>query len=802
MRSQRFTDDYGGRTYHFCCAGCRMVFAMLMAAADAPDPSRFKETDLYRRCLAAGVVPASAADVVATAPTRSTATLNEVLPSKDPLLLFDERIEGMWCPACAWVISAALDRVAGVHAARCDFATDRLRCRFDPAKVRPDEIRQTVARLGYTVAAERWETAGERGSRREFVRLALCALLSANIMMLSWALYAGFFTTIGTEGIGDISWPIMLMATAVMLYGGGPIARKAWSGVRHGAPGMEALIVLGAGSAYVYSLANWWAGSLHLYFDTCAMLITLLLLGKRLESQAKQRVGRELEGFLSLQPAKVRRCSAEWPQGHYVALAQLKPGEEFQVAAEEVVPADGRIMHGEGLLDLSAITGEPRPVGVQTGDAVLSGGRLVSGALYVQAQQVGAESLLGQMIAVVQESLSRKTMLETRGDRLLAWFVPLMAGLAALTGLVGFALGLTLDQSLVRAVTVLVIACPCALGIAIPLARIAGISGAARRGILVKDFNAFEQAAHPHHIVLDKTGTVTLGRWSVERVVPQAGRSEEEAVALAMGLEAGVDHTIARAIIAYGRRQGMEPKNVASVQAQAEGIRGQWEEKELRIGSRRFAAPETAAPDAAAPDASLSEVVLSVDGQIWAIFYFGDELRAAMAETVARFEQCGLTPHLISGDDEKTTLCVARRIGIGHASGRLLPNDKAEYIRRLQAGGRRVVMVGDGINDAPALSRADLAAAVHSGSPLAQHAAAVTLMRAHPAQLLDFFQWARQVDRTVRQNLRGAVVYNLVSIPIAMAGLLSPLVAVTAMLLSSLTVIGNTLRLVRRGGRS
>lgn len=777
-----------------------MVFAMLMAAADTPDPSRFKDTDLYRRCLAAGVVPASAAelaDAEALGVEKNEAVDAETI-ADDRTLPLEERIEGMWCPACAWVIGNALGRLAGVCGVQCDFSTDRLSCRYDPARVRPDEIRQAVTRLGYRVAASGADGAADPELRREFVRLALCALLSANVMMLSWALYSGFFTSIGSEGVGYLSWPIAMMATVVMIYGGGPVLRKAWSGIRHGAPGMEALIVLGAGSAYFYSLLNAWMGSLHLYFDTAAMLVTLLLLGKLLERQAKQRVRRDLEGFQALQPTKVRLCGNTGDRGRYVAMEQLGPGDFFRVVPEETAPADGRVVNGRGRVDMSAITGEPRPVAVTVGDRIISGSRIVNGELTVRAERTGNHSLLGQMIATVRQSLSQRTALESRTDLLLAWFVPLMAVLAGGTGIVGFTLGLSPDQSLVRAVTVLVIACPCALGIAIPLARVAGIAGAARRGILVKDFDAFEQVSGLDTLVLDKTGTVTLGRWSVEKIELQAERTESEVLALAMGLEEGVDHTIARAIRQYGRRLGVTPAVVQEVDPQAEGVGGRHQGQDVRIGTRRFAGRETDFQDAARRGSSLSEVVLSVAGKIQAVFYFGDTLREGMAEAVAHFERFGLTTHLVSGDAEKTTRSVAAQVGISNVRGGLLPEDKAAFIHRLQATGRRVVMAGDGINDAPALSRADLAVAVRSGSPLAQHTAAVILMAGHPAQLLDFLQWARRVDRKVRWNLRAALIYNLASIPIAMAGLLNPLVAVTAMLMSSLTVIGNTLLLVRK----
>ncbi|MBI5552380.1 MAG: cation-translocating P-type ATPase [Desulfobacterales bacterium] len=797
MRSNAFTADYGERTYRYCCAGCRMVFAMLMEATESPDPNRFKQSELYRRCVAAGVVPASAAELAglsADGPARAAPAPDEAAH----LLPFEEQISGMWCPACAWVIAAAVGRLTGVAGVRCDFSTDRMRGSYDPVRTTPQEIRRAVQALGYGIAAE---TDGEgRGPwRREFVRLIVSALLSVNVMMLSWALYSGFFTTLGSEGIGFISWPIVVMATAVMAYGGGPLLRKAWSGLRHGAPGMELLIALGAGSAYLYSLVNWQRGSLHLYFDTAAMLVTLLLLGKWLEARAKERVRRDLEGFLALRPTKVRIWNQALPQGRYAAAEQLMAGDCFLVVPDEVVPADGRVVAGGGRVDASAVTGEPRPVALGVGDSLVSGCRLIEGRIVARAERVGAEALLGRMIDVVTACLSQKGKWESRTDRILRWFVPLIALLALATGLLAWAFGLAPEQALVRAVTVLVIACPCALGIAIPLARVAGVAGAGRQGLLVRDFAAFEQAGRIDTLILDKTGTVTHGRWRVTRMAVASGISAEQALALACGLEEGIDHTVARAIDAYGRAQGVAPRPVTQREAHPEGIAGCIQEGMARIGTRRFAAgnddTESMPPE---EGSAQSEVLLGVDGRPWARFYFGDSLRDGMRDLVAALEAAGKSVLLVSGDTQAATRHVATAIGVRQAHGDLLPQAKADRVRRLQTEGRRVAMVGDGINDAPALAQADLGVAVYNGTALAQHAAALTLMAGNPAQLQRFFPWAARVERTVRQNLWCALGYNMISLPIAMAGLLTPLVAAAAMLLSSLTVIGNTFRLVRR----
>jgi heavy metal translocating P-type ATPase len=798
LRFGSVTDGHGDGTLRFCCPGCRMVYAMLLEAADAPDPARFRETDLFRQCVAAGVIPAGEEDLARlNSASRDGGEPTDEGQGGEHLLPLQLVIEGMWCPACAWVIQHALDNLKGVVRARCDFATDRLHCRYDPRQMRPEAVLSAVRKLGYAPAAA--DDGTGRSRQREFIRLIITALLSANVMMLSWALYSGFFDVLNREDIRSISWPILVMAVVVMIYGGGPLFRKAWWGARAGAPGMETLVSMGAGSAFLYSLYNFAAGSWHLYFDTATMLITLVLLGKMLESGAKRNVRRDLEGFLALQPNKVRLCSAVFPEGRFTAIEQLRPGDCFRVLGDEILPADGRVVSGKAVLDESTITGESRPRSVGPGHRVTSGARLVSGDLAVTARRVGSDAMLGQMIEVIRNSLERRTPLETRSGRWLALFVPVMAGLAAATVVIGHVFGLGWEQAFVRGLTVMVIACPCALGIAIPLTRVAGISKAARHGILIRDFEAFERAGQLDCVVFDKTGTITHGRWALERIVPHGGISAGEAAALAAGLEQGVDHAVARAVMEHVRAGGIEPAVLTEVGLEPGGVRGRYQGREARIGRWDFVSDQ-AGPDAHQPsiDDLRSDVFLSLDRRVVATFSFGDALRPGIVELIENLRAGGYAIHLISGDTQAATRAVAALLSLDNARGDLLPADKAELVARLQSEGRRVVMVGDGINDAPALARADLAVAVHRHASLAHQAAEVTLMRGDPARLMDFFRLATSVNAKVSQNLICAWVYNLVSIPIAMSGLLNPLIAATAMLLSSLTVIGNTLLLVRR----
>jgi heavy metal translocating P-type ATPase len=793
------TAVFGTQIHHFCCSGCRMVYSMLMEATESPDPEHFKETDLYRRCVAAGVVPASEEDLERMTAAPLEIQVDRLLPDRRHALNLQRTIAGMWCPACAWVIETALLRSAGMIEAVCDFSTDRLRCRYDPVQVSPSDIARVIEKLGYGL--EEGEAHGTAStSRRAFIRLAVCAILSMNVMMISWALYSGFFTELSPQDRGFLAWPVFFLATLVFCYGGGALIRRAWSGLRAGAPGMEALIVMGAGSAYVYSIFNMMRGSLHLYFDTAAMLITLLLLGKQLEQHAKERVRRDLTAFLSLQPGKVRLISSTFPDGRFTAIEQLRVGDLFCVGPHEIVPADGRIVDGRAQVDGSAITGEPRPIGVGTGDGLISGSRVLEGRLHVKAERIGEESMLGQMIGVVTESLGRRTALESRTDRWLAFFVPLLIGMAVITGAAGYLLGLTADETVIRMVTMLVIACPCALGIAIPLARVAGISAAGRQGVLVRDFDAFERAEHIDTLVFDKTGTLTHGRWTLEQVIAQEDLGEAEALALAAGLESQSDHTVARTLRDAAERRGIQPAEVEDVQVHADGVSGRWKGRPLRLGRFLFACPQGAEKTIELPHRvshPLSYVFLSIQGKACAAFGFGDTIRPGMAKLMGELRQAGFELHLVSGDMEETVLEVARTLGIEHAHAALLPVPKADYIDRLRARGRRVMMMGDGLNDAPALARADLSVAVHTGAPLARGAADVTLMRGDPLQWPVFLSWALRINRGVQQNLWCAAIYNLVGIPLAMAGVLNPLIAVFAMLLSSMTVIGNTLRLVR-----
>lgn len=815
LRAGTVAATFSGKTYRFCCMGCRQVFNILLEATGSEDSIAFRETELFRQCRKTGIIPGSEADLVPT--TGCNEFADTLQTSETPTEVRDQpgasfstdalevnlKISNMWCPACAWLIDESLSKSNGIIESKCIFSTDSLRVTYNPIQTSPAQIIESVGKLGYRAQVpEALPTESER--QKEFIRFAISAFLTMNIMMLSYALYSGFFTEFSSDTIYKLSWPAFIMATIVIVYGGSEFFKKAWAGLSNAAFSMETLIIIGSLSAYIYSTFNLLAGSIHIYYDTACMLITLVLLGKTLERRAKNRVLEDLDFFFSLKPTKVRIINQHYPAGRYVSAEQLAEGDTFQVHDAEIIPADGRILAGSGSVDESSLTGEPLPVSKKPGDPVRSGAKILKGTFRIKAEKVGGASMLGQMINIIEKTLLSKTPLEGRTDVILQWFVPAIMALAAATALFGFLTGLTTEASILRAVTVMVISCPCALGIAIPLARVAGISIAGKKGILVRNFKAFEQAGKVNGFVFDKTGTITAGRWNLLDIIALDAITAEEALALAAGLEKDSNHFIALEILRQVKHRGILPMKIQNIQSTAKGLTGDAQAGQVKIGSGDLLAEELKQVDATYAEmlteaqARHSCVYLGVNGKLAAIFIFGDTLRADAQSTIEKLRASGYQLALVSGDGDRTTRAVGQKIGIEASFGGKLPQDKAAFVREWQARGMRVAMIGDGINDAPALVQSDLSIAVHAGGQLSKEMADITLMRAEPAQVVDFLQFAAQVNKKIHQNLVFTFLYNAISIPIAMAGLLTPLIAVSAMLLSSLSVTGNTLLLVKR----
>jgi heavy metal translocating P-type ATPase len=802
------------KSMQFCCFGCKQVYEMLLAASGDLDPDAFRETDIFKRCVAAGIIPESMEDLEKKKRTATPGkglgqipepgiTNSEPMFESDEGLWLDLNVSGMWCPACAWVVEETLIKEPGVKQAKCQFTTDRIKLNYDPVLTSPQHLMDAMEKIGYHGSpAEDRQKRPE--TRREFIRLGISAFLTMNVMMLSFALYTGFFTQLSADTVHHLTWPIVVMGSAVFIYGGAPIHRRALSGLSTASPGMETLISMGAGSAFFYSLFNWLTGSIHLYFDTACMLIVLVLVGKTIEQRTKDRINAQISRFFELQPSKIRICTEQFPQGKYVNARLLSPKDVFRVQAGEIVPADGRILKGEAHIDESTLTGEARPIHKQKGDILNSGTTVLSGSLQVSALAVGEDSLVGQLISVMEASLDQKSNMEDITDKALKYFVPAIILLAMSTAMVCLLLGFSVQHAVIRAVTVMVISCPCALGVAIPLARVAGISLAGKNGILVHHFSAFEKIRNIDAFVFDKTGTLTRGEWNLIKIETLNDWALDKVLSLAAGLETHSGHYAGEAIVHAAQDNNIAPATATRVAETDNGISGYVENSLVKIGAAAFFSGEPVTTqqyhdhEKTDTEPVVSTVHMRVDAKPCALFHFGDALRASSKTVIQDLKDRGKKLALISGDGQRTTRMIGDLVGISECRGGMLPENKAEFVNALRNRGHLVAMVGDGVNDVPALASADLGIAVHSGHRIGMEASGITLMGNDPAQILTFSALASHVSRTIQQNLVFSFLYNTISIPIAMSGLLNPLVAVCAMLMSSLSVTGNTLYLTRR----
>ena len=611
----------------FCCNGCKMVYTMLMESDQYnSDPSNsgqdnsnqdkasidFKNTKLYKQCVAAGVIPDtskrestydmpssqkssevsagnladhSSGDSPNDSSGNTYGTGSDVHGDSNNFLALNFQITDMWCPACAWVLENALIRSKGVIKAWCNFSSDRGNILYDPIKTSPEKIFNIIENLGYTSASLEKKP---KKNVKEFVRLFVTLFLTMNVMMLSWAIYSGFFIELSSNSVQMLAWPVCLMASIVLFYGGYPIHKRALSSVKSGWPGMEALISTGSFSTYFYSLFHLFKGSIHLYFDASSMLILLLLTGKMLEQSAKTKIAEGLWGFFSLVPQKVRICTTQFPKGRYVSIKQLSKGDLFFAEPGEILAADGIVTKGHGTIDESSITGEAKPFTVNPEDNVKSGTRIISGKIQVKALKVGEKSILGRMLFIMEKSLSEKTAQTQRFENLLKFFVPSIMGLSLFTFIFWIINGLPSYEAFNRGIAVLVISCPCALGIAIPLALVAGVSAAGKKGILVRDFEAFERVENLDTIVFDKTGTLTTGKLEVLGMNTASDFPVKKAWQMINAMEKGSDHFIAHTIKTYGIANEISSLTLENVIYHSNGVSCSFQNKKYCFGSLDF----------------------------------------------------------------------------------------------------------------------------------------------------------------------------------------------------------------------
>jgi len=641
---------------------------------------------------------------------------------------------------------------------------------------------ERVQKLGYRASEDRG-TGGESDAERKdlLLRVGIAAFLWMNVMTFSLVLYASYFQQVTASFRQYVPLVLLALATPAVFYCAAPVLRIAWKGARMGALRMETLLALGIVTAYGYSAVRAINGNAHVYFDTACAIVALVLTGKVIERGAKQRTARAVTLLHRLMPNKARLIVDG--RERFVAVKALEAGAVFRVKPGERIPADGVVLDGRSHADESMLTGESAPQAKAPGDAVVCGSTNIGGGLEVRATRVGAESTLAQIVRRVEQAAGNRTQVERLVDRVSRVFIPAVLAVAAAT-FAGWSLH-TGDpaEALMHAIAVLVIACPCALGIATPLALAAAVSAAARRGILVSDALVLETSRKVDVVVLDKTGTATEGRFTVIECAGDTSRMTELAA-----LEARSEHPIAKAIVANaGAAEAPLVRDVRVYTGM--GIAGRIGESRYFIGNWRLAEKMTGASDGG------PYVYFGWDGAVRGWMRCGDRVRPEAPELCHELRRRGIRTVLLSGDSRAATAAAAEAIGAGEWHGEATPEDKIEILRHYQRAGAVVAMIGDGVNDAPSLAQADLGIALGSGTDLAMQAAPLVLMNGSLGGVVETLDLARRTLRIVRQNLFWAFAYNVAGISLAVAGVLSPILAAAAMVLSSLSVIGNSRRL-------
>ncbi len=725
-------------------------------------------------------------------------------------------IEGMTCATCALRIEKVLRKVDGVQVATVQLASERATIAFDPSKAAQADLVAAITRAGFSVPEPKHQAADRAASdRHDLWAIAICAAATLPLVLPMLAMPLGvhvFGPSLGGVHGALPAIPQLALALLVQVLGGARFYRGGWAALRNGTANMDVLVALGTTAALAASVVLAAQGSHELYAESSATVITLVLVGKALEARAKRRTTDALRALAALQPTEALRVRDGVEER--VAIAALRVRDIVRVRPGERVPVDGVVHAGRGSVDASLVTGESLPVDVGPGDALPAGAINGAAVLDLQTTAIGAEATVGKILAMVEAAQASRAPIQALVDRVAAVFVPIVVAIALLTFVGWWALGGDWQPAMVAAVSVLVIACPCALGLATPAALVVGTGAAARAGILIRDAEALEHAAKVDVVLFDKTGTLTAGAPQVAAVEVAAADgasedprdralAEQRLVALAVAAQRSGDHPLAKALAGHATALGLAPLQASEGEAVAGyGVVARVEGVVVRVGSERWMRELGLALPALPPPSAAATSVWVAHGEgeqavIAGRVQLRDLARPSSRGAVAALRALGVEVWMISGDAEATAAAIGADLGLDRAMGGLLPGDKVAVVQRLRAEGRVVAMVGDGINDAPALAAADVGIAMGSGTDVAMQSAGITLLRADPAAVVDALGIARATVHTIRTNLGWAFGYNVLGLPLAAAGLLTPMIAGAAMAASSVSVLGNALRLRR-----
>ncbi|MDU2065399.1 MAG: heavy metal translocating P-type ATPase [Sporomusaceae bacterium] len=718
-------------------------------------------------------------------------------------------ITGMHCAACSTRIEKVVSRLPGVAQATVNLVAEKATIEYDENQISLETIQAKIEKLGFgshlnhpSAPAKETEAIRRQETRKETLRLLFAAVLSFPLLFAMLLHSLSIESTLGH--LLKNPYFQLALATPVQFIAGWPFYRGAFSALRSGGANMDVLVALGTSAAYFFSLANVLNGSPDLYFETSAILITLILVGKRLEARAKGRTSEAIKSLINLQPKTARRLQDG--KEEEVPVEVILPGDRLLVRPGEKIPVDGKILKGTSAIDESMLTGESLPVDKGPGDFVTGATLNKLGAFEIEATKVGKDTVLAQIVRIVEEAQGSKAPIQRFADTISAYFVPAIVALSCLTFTLWYLWLLpgNFTEALTHFTAVLVIACPCALGLATPTSIMVGTGKGAEKGILIKNAATLETAHKITDLILDKTGTITEGKPRVTDLIPYSNLTPQELLALAASAERNSEHPLAAAIVAYSEEQQTPALTVDTFTAlPGRGIEAVFAEKKYFVGNRlllteRQISYETATTEITRLEASGKTVMLLADEtELLGLIAVADTIKEHSLTAITALKQLGITLWMITGDNERTAAAIGQEVGIetDHILAEVLPEHKAQAVAQLKSAGKTVAMVGDGINDAPALAIADIGFAMGTGTDVAIEAADITLMNGDLRTLPAAIRLSLGTMRNIKQNLFWALFYNLLGVPIAAAGYLSPILAGAAMACSSVSVVTNALRL-------